>query len=110
MNFHTLVQLLDEGSYYNIPMHQQIAGGRRTADNAATANLGLGLTSGSSETNRAYTPAAEAEEHIKTRDIIDGIEQKIEQRIENIQNTSPEMRFAIGQLEALLSDIKSLRC
>jgi len=108
MNFNVLVQRIQEGSYYGISTQQQNAGGRRVADNIHTANLGLGLTSGSSETNRAYTPSESEEKPMSVRKIIDGIEHLIEQRIENIRQSQPDMTYAIGQLESLLSDIKSM--
>jgi hypothetical protein len=110
MNFNSLVQRIQEGSYYGISTQQQNAGGRQVADNINTANLGLGLTSGSSETNRAYTPS-ESEEKPKpmsVREVIDGIEHIIERRIESIKQSQPDMTFAIGQLDSLLSDIKSM--
>lgn len=108
MNFNTLVQRLDEGSYYGISTQQQVAGGRQTADNAATANLGLGLTSGSGATNRAYTPSESEEQKLKPSELIRGIEELIDQRIEHIKQSEPNMTFAVGQLEALRNDIKSM--
>lgn len=108
MNFNKLVDIL-EGSYYGISTQQQNAGGRRIADNQATANLGLGLTSGSGATNRSYTPS-ESEEHqvANVRKTIDGIITIIDSRIENIKETEPGMRFAVQQLESLRSEIESM--
>lgn len=108
MNFNVLVQRIQEGSYYGISTQQQVAGGRRVADNINTANLGLGLTSGSGETNRAYTPSEAEEKPMSVRKVIDGIERLIEQRIEHIKQSQPDMSYAIGQLESLLSEIKSM--
>jgi hypothetical protein len=107
MNFNKLVDIL-EGSYYGISTQQQNAGGRRTADNINTANLGLGLTSGSGATNRAYTPSESEEKPMSISQVLDGIEQKIERRIEDIKETEPGMTVAIGHLKAVLSDIKSM--
>ena len=108
MNFNVLVQRIQEGSYYGISTQQQNAGGRQVADNINTANLGLGLTSGSGETDRRYTASEAEEKPMSIRKVIDGIERLIEQRIEHIKQSQPDMSYAIGQLESLLSEIKSM--